>query len=391
MIKTSSIGEIITDATLNELDRTLNTVNHNFKDKKDFHLQRETLKIIVTLEKIRKNNIGIRNTRVDFAKSYEEEADFHPAFLIKAHALELAMREYINLGDKIKPSELKDKIRDAYRLAEDKGEYTEIKTEVKIPKTEIDEVCDLFVKQPTLNDSLKLLAFHPILIPSVKKAKENAEKEMDQSILMKIIPPTPIVGDLKKATIEGEEEKFKWTWSRHILYHIQLQTTLLLALIINRLRDEKGLNSNNLMEYFSKWGLMDPRNYSVVEVGFERYFTGDYVSAIHILVPQFESALRRLLSKGGVDITKYDAGDFEERTFGRFLALPDVEKILGEDLNTYIKIIMTDQTAYNLRNNVAHGLLGKAHFTREPADIVFHLFILLTRFTLVEKKNKEKA
>ncbi len=394
LIKGSKLGNLISNSLLDKFKKILYIIQTSFKDKKNLHLRRETLKIIVNLDRLRKNDTGIQNARLEFARSFEEEAEFHtetkpPSFLLRAHFLELAMREYMNIGEEKKFKELKAEIRKAYKKAKESGEFKKIEATIGVPKKKINEICNYFVNQSSLYDSLKLLANHPTLVPNVAKAEKEVEKEIKGSI-RHLVSTTPIADDLKVADIKGEKDKFRWSLNRHILFYINIQTTLILKEVIDRLRAKKGLDTESLMEYFATWGLMDPENLSVIEVGFESYFNEDYVSALHILVPQFESFLRRLLARGGADITRFYAGGFEEKTFGSYLSQPEVKDILGDDLTTYISVVMTEKTGCNLRNIVAHGLLSKASCTRELADTVFHLFLILTRFTLTDSKSKKE-
>ena len=164
---------------------------------------------------------------------------------------------------------------------------------------------------------------------------------------------------------------------------ISMYTNLIISKVIDSLCETKGLSAQTLIDYFENWGLIDPENLSTIEAGFERYFAKDYVSAIYILTPQFESSFRRLLLRGGLDVTSFinKKGRFKEKTFGDLLDDEEVKKVFGENLITYIKVVMTEATGWwNLRNKVAHGLLPRFACTREIADIVLHLFLTLTGF-----------
>src|SRR5207249_2818129 len=56
---------------------------------------------------------------------------------------------------------------------------------------------------------------------------------------------------------------------------------------MNRLEAEKGLTAEVLVEFLRAGKVFDAATLEMVSIGIERYFAQDYVSALHILVPQF--------------------------------------------------------------------------------------------------------
>jgi hypothetical protein len=51
-----------------------------------------------------------------------------------------------------------------------------------------------------------------------------------------------------------------------------------------------------------------PRNLEPLKRGFKHYFQGDFIAALHILVPQFEDILRALLEAADVPYTHLAEG-----------------------------------------------------------------------------------
>ena len=88
--------------------------------------------------------------------------------------------------------------------------------------------------------------------------------------------------------------------------------------------------------------------------GFDR----DFVTALHILVPQVEHMVRYHLKQAGVQTTNLDSNGIEnENGLSTLMELPQTEKIFGEDLSFEIKALFCDSFGPNLRNELAHGLL----------------------------------
>ena len=89
----------------------------------------------------------------------------------------------------------------------------------------------------------------------------------------------------------------------------------------------------------------------------------DFVTALHILVPQIEHMVRCHLKQAGVQTTNIDGNGIEnENGLSSLMDLPQTEKIFGEDLSFEIRALFCDSFGPNLRNELAHGLLDDRAF-----------------------------
>ena len=88
--------------------------------------------------------------------------------------------------------------------------------------------------------------------------------------------------------------------------------------------------------------------------GFDR----DFITAIHLLVPQVEHMVRCLLKRAGEKTTHLDSKGIEtENGLSALMDTPKAEKIFGRDLSFELKALFCDSSGSNLRNELAHGLL----------------------------------
>ena len=108
------------------------------------------------------------------------------------------------------------------------------------------------------------------------------------------------------------------------------------------------------------------RRSSIVPIGRELLFgkalfagyDRDFVTALHILVPQIEHMVRSHLKQARVQTTNIDGNGIEnENGLSSLMDLPQTEKIFGEDLSFEIKALLCDSFGPNLRNEFAHGLI----------------------------------
>jgi len=84
----------------------------------------------------------------------------------------------------------------------------------------------------------------------------------------------------------------------------------------------------------------------------------DFVTALHLLVPQIEHLVRHHLKQAGVKTTSLDLNGIEnEIGLTGLMALPEAEKVFGANLSFEIRALFCDAFGPNLRNELAHGLL----------------------------------
>ena len=90
---------------------------------------------------------------------------------------------------------------------------------------------------------------------------------------------------------------------------------------------------------------------------------GDMVSALSVLVPQFENGLRHLLGGSGVETSSMDKDRYQNvLQLGGILSLPDLEEILGGDLVKDMKVLFTDRDGLKERDRMSHGFMSSADF-----------------------------
>ena len=108
------------------------------------------------------------------------------------------------------------------------------------------------------------------------------------------------------------------------------------------------------------------RQSPIVPIGRERLFgkalyagyDRDFVTALHILVPQIEHMVSFHLKARGVSTTNRDSNGIEnENGLSTLMDLPETKKIFGENLSFEIKALFCDPVGANLRNELAHGLI----------------------------------
>lgn len=149
----------------------------------------------------------------------------------------------------------------------------------------------------------------------------------------------------------------------HYYEHDAMKYNLLLsdAFISNFLKIfNKNHNINKeVIKFILENNLFVPNNrIDSFLIGIEAGFKYDYITALHILMPQVENAIRTLAEKLGAVVYKTaDDGTEECLSFEGILSLPEVKESFDEDFIFNLKVFYTSKYGFGMRNNIGHGLI----------------------------------
>ncbi|GIK17003.1 MAG: hypothetical protein BroJett003_19670 [Planctomycetota bacterium] len=158
-----------------------------------------------------------------------------------------------------------------------------------------------------------------------------------------------------------------------------------LALALDRTYAKFSVGTDGVLDFVRPSALFDPLREPLLRQGLDAYFRNDHVKAIHVLLPQIEAMLRRLLGYLGQPTSKRmrsPKGVMQEKTLTDILEHePAVAAFFKEneleDWHVYLRMLLTDPRGWNLRNRLAHGLMTPHEFTRQVSDWVIHVVLLL--------------
>lgn len=327
--------------------------------------------------------------KIEIGKSYELEADFqngteekHP--LRKVNWLEKALEQYKNIGHSEKVVEMKMLINQTQNSKEFEESFSTISSNIMLDNENIIN----FYTSLSLEKNLKNLINSTDFIPNIDEISKEVLKLNELYPLSNLVKNVTFNDGKKISEANTEQESIELNTIRTYDRHLSIIMRCHLQPVIEKLIVEQDLNVNNLMQIFETWGLLDKQNIYFVQKGLERFFSEDYVSSIHILVPQFESSLRRMFSNAGYDTTSLHEGNTQlEITFNEFLKKPYVHDELGNSIHNLIAHVMVEKNGWNLRNEIAHGLIKHSDITKYTCITVIYLFLLLTRIYPQNQSN----
>lgn len=141
-----------------------------------------------------------------------------------------------------------------------------------------------------------------------------------------------------------------------------------------------NIKVQDLIDFVLVSPIFEETKKDLIYAGLQAYLNQDYISAIHILVPQTESAIRTLVElTGGATLRKNRQGGLQLRTFDDLLRNEKVEECFGIDLSFYFRILLTEQRGWNIRNNICHGISPSGAFNPSTADRVMHVILCLAQ------------
>lgn len=105
---------------------------------------------------------------------------------------------------------------------------------------------------------------------------------------------------------------------------------------------------------------------------------GDFVTALHLLIPQLENSLRQVLKERGENTIVVNRKGFdEERDLDDLLRLAKTKELFGEDLCFSLRALLLHRFGPNLRNLLSHGLLDPAAASSAQGIYVWWLTLQL--------------
>ena len=125
--------------------------------------------------------------------------------------------------------------------------------------------------------------------------------------------------------------------------------------------------------------LIPPGHEGIVLRGLQAGFFGDWLVAMHLLVPQVEGIVRQVLQQNGV-ITSTLAADStqEERDLNKLLWMQETEDAFSPDILFDLRGILIERFGHNLRNQAAHAMMPTGQFYQPASEYFWWLMLWLS-------------
>lgn len=152
----------------------------------------------------------------------------------------------------------------------------------------------------------------------------------------------------------------------------------IIQFILKAGRDKGIIEPNAMMRTIAGCIWFDPLKHAILNRAFLAYQENDPIVFLHLAVPQVEAACLKMFEQHGGQIWKEGKnGGYHVRLLDDVLRDKAFSALVSEKVSLYLRAVFTDQRGWNLRNNIAHGMVAGESLTTEKADRVFLVLLLL--------------
>ena len=125
--------------------------------------------------------------------------------------------------------------------------------------------------------------------------------------------------------------------------------------------------------------IFEENRYCIIQRALDLFFGNDYITFCHLIVPQIENAICNIVSLSGHSVLKPQrkGSGFQLKTLDDLLRDTSIEQSLTEDGAYYLRLVLTDQRALNIRNLLCHGIVPPDAFGVNAANRLLHVLIIL--------------
>jgi hypothetical protein len=136
--------------------------------------------------------------------------------------------------------------------------------------------------------------------------------------------------------------------------------------------------------------LIAPGRESIYAQGLMSGLEGDFLQALHLLIPQFENSVRHVLNQQGVITSSLSSdGIQEEFDLNRTLGMNETENVFGSDLLFDLQGLLVEREGSNLRNRLAHGLMSVDEFYSGPPRYFWAIMLRLCCWPAIVRNSAQ--
>lgn len=381
------------DRCLRLCDRILEKAKHHaLVGGAERHVERSLLGAVAHLNQ----HLGLAGDAVallhDAARSIEHEADERhmDGALVRAALLQDALGNYAKLGMSADIKRAKLRLNEASRDAE--KEFKSIKVEQPVSREEIERGLDTLLATASemgAPPDIVLLSIHSGIWPDWSEIETQTDFQRREFPLLYLFKNVQIGPDGQPMPRPNDGTENQKLYDEAGIYRLRVQIALQLTAIRISILRERGLwDANRLIQVISESPLFE-RTIPLLRAGIEDFENDRGWSAVHVLLPLIERGLRELGRNLGYDVLRLERET--ERLRYASLDLIMEHEPLRQFLNEIqpsvaleLELLLTHPYGFNLRNNIAHGVVDPAS---EPYGLALIAVLILLLLSVVTRKG----
>lgn len=333
----------------------------------------------------REQNDDKRRVLVVYANACIRKAQEDKSWIAAAGWLELVHQTLISFGLNAEAKALQPHYREAAQAMRAKMVPMEIN--MPIDQDQLEQYIAGFLDGDD-DVILERIAVHYILTRDLEK--KRLDDIMEGRTILSLFSSTLVDQTGRAVSVIGPlESDPEGNLIRHMATMVDYGCLFLRA-VIDRLASTQKIDRAKVLAFITKSGLFTPDRESVLAAALDAYFSGNWLVAIHLLVPQIEHAVRTFIETiGAASIkTKTKNGGLLLRNLDELLLDEHFVRVFGVDVSFYLRVLLTEQRGCNIRNDVSHGIMPPHMFNPRTADRLFHALIVLG---CVRPRSEESA
>jgi lysyl-tRNA synthetase class 1 len=354
--KKAGLTDVERDLLLADLEAALTRYADTADPERfDPHMAGEVASRLIRQFRRDKDRDAEKSVHAMMARTTEFHAGLGTA-LLASSVLNDAMESYSRAG---LPEEA-ERVRRlmALKTREANGEMKEYRHEVRIAFDDVDAFKAKIVHERPAETfaqiAVRFLLRRPELEAQV--AAQETRAPLLASITQQIMDDDRVVATVGSVEDDPYGRLVREGWD------VVQQDTVWLGWALEAAIESHQLHAGHFTLFANRAGLFEDGG--LLAEGLSAWLDGDFVKAIHVLTPQVEKGLRNLIGAAGRPTTKphpvFKTAQVAV-TMGEAIYNKETVAALGprgENLALHIATLYADPRGLNLRNDVAHGLLG---------------------------------
>lgn len=255
--------------------------------------------------------------------------------------------------------------------------------QVSVPFAITKDEMDQFVAAVVVDDlGQTLFNIASYFLPNAVEQEEQMKRMAKEAPLHAMLSQQVFADDHVAAKVGSVEDDPSGRLLRHVMQALQLHVPFLHA-CLSAAREKHALTPDHLIPWVNRQGLFGAGKLPLLASGLQAWLDGDSIKALHVLIPQIENGLRRMVEMTGRPVTK-PAGTVPSVSVSINMGdiLFNVATVAalgpkGEDFALYMKALYADPRGLNLRNQFAHGLLDADEIHDGHVLWLIHTLILI--------------
>lgn len=202
---------------------------------------------------------------------------------------------------------------------------------------------------------------------NVEKLLEHSRESQKQFFFSRLFSATHFSRDgrvVAKSPSSGltTDDTQETLWPEMVRYHLQEISIIVKGCIwpaLETLQQEHRIKLEDFHSVVSQSPIIPVGREFLFAKGLFSGYENDFIASLHILIPQIEHLIRVHLKREGVKTSHLDSNGVEtENGLTTLMANEKANEIFGENLAFELRVLLCDPFGPNLRNELAHGLIG---------------------------------